>query len=190
VQKKKEQTKNTSESHESHNSDSDMDEGRATSFFYNTPGFMSAVMRRQVLQEMVKMLPSKVQHRIRALKNIQLEQLKLEAEFYEEIYQLEKKKYHLKYQPLFDKRKEIIGGDVEANENEEQNWKSEDEEVEMSEKLKEISLKMQKNLKSNYSDDVKGVPDFWLTIFRSTEILSEMVQEHDEPVLKKKITRY
>ena len=34
-------------------------------------------------------------------------------------------------------------------------------------------------------EDAKGIPNFWLTIFRNTELLSEMVQEHDEPVLKK-----
>lgn len=34
-------------------------------------------------------------------------------------------------------------------------------------------------------EDAKGIPCFWLTIFRNTEILSEMIQEHDEPVLKK-----
>jgi len=33
--------------------------------------------------------------------------------------------------------------------------------------------------------DVKGIPDFWLTIFKNTDMLSEMVQDHDEPVLKK-----
>lgn len=29
-----------------------------------------------------------------------------------------------------------------------------------------------------------GVPDFWLTIFKNTEIMSDMVQPHDEPLLK------
>lgn len=29
-----------------------------------------------------------------------------------------------------------------------------------------------------------GIPDFWLTIFRNTELLSDMIQPHDEPLLK------
>merc|ERR1739844_59388 len=33
--------------------------------------------------------------------------------------------------------------------------------------------------------DVKGVPDFWLTIFKNVDMLQEMVQEADEPVLTK-----
>ena len=31
---------------------------------------------------------------------------------------------------------------------------------------------------------MKGVPEFWLTIFKNVELLQEMVQEHDEAVLK------
>ncbi|XP_013790708.1 nucleosome assembly protein 1-like 1 [Limulus polyphemus] len=33
-------------------------------------------------------------------------------------------------------------------------------------------------------DDVKGIPDFWLTTFKNVEIIAEMIQEHDEPILK------
>lgn len=32
--------------------------------------------------------------------------------------------------------------------------------------------------------DIKGIPDFWLTIFKNVGTLAEMVQEHDEPILK------
>lgn len=34
------------------------------------------------------------------------------------------------------------------------------------------------------NENVKGVPDFWLTIFKNVAMLAEMVQEHDEPILK------
>lgn len=33
--------------------------------------------------------------------------------------------------------------------------------------------------------DVKGVPEFWLTIFKNVDMLQDMVQEHDEEVLTK-----
>lgn len=29
-----------------------------------------------------------------------------------------------------------------------------------------------------------GIPDFWLTIFRNADLLSDMIQPHDEPLLK------
>lgn len=32
--------------------------------------------------------------------------------------------------------------------------------------------------------NVKGIPDFWYTIFRNVSMLCEMMQEHDEPILK------
>lgn len=33
-------------------------------------------------------------------------------------------------------------------------------------------------------ENTKGIPDFWLTIFKNVQLLSEMVQDHDEPILK------
>lgn len=46
---------------------------------------MSAIMRRQLLQEMLKKLPKPAQDRVVALKNLQLDQIDLEAKFYEEV---------------------------------------------------------------------------------------------------------
>ncbi|XP_064877483.1 nucleosome assembly protein 1-like 1 [Oncorhynchus nerka] len=33
-------------------------------------------------------------------------------------------------------------------------------------------------------EDPKGVPEFWLTVFKNVDLLSDIVQEHDEPILK------
>lgn len=33
-------------------------------------------------------------------------------------------------------------------------------------------------------ENVNGVPDFWLTILKNVGMLAEMLQEHDEPILK------
>lgn len=145
------------------------------------PALLTAVMRRQVLQEMVNALPAPVQNRVVALKNIQLELLDLEAKFYQEVYNLEKI-YHAKYQPLYDKRMEIVTGTVNPP-TQTKNWKEIDE-LEISDQVKEISQKM-KAMKPALDENVTGIPYFWLTIFRNSELLSGMVQEHDEPVLKK-----
>lgn len=141
---------------------------------------MNAILRRQFLQEMVKSLPAPLQNRITALKNLQLDHLKLEAEFFDEVYKLEKK-YQEKYQPLFEKRRTIVTGEVEPAK-EDAKWKAEPED-ENTEDLPDFS-KLLKKVKE-IPEDTKGIPNFWLTIFRNTEILSEMVQEHDEPVLQK-----
>lgn len=93
------------------------------------------------------------------------------------------RKYQELYQPLLDKRKNIVTGDYEPTEAEKE-WKISDEE-EVTAKMQEVSIEIRKNLDVKYPNDVKGIPDFWLTIFRSTELLSSMIQQYDEPVLKK-----
>ncbi|KAH8253636.1 hypothetical protein KR032_006329 [Drosophila birchii] len=156
----------------------EVDEEKSGSDCQSMPAYMSSVLRRQFLQEMVKALPAPVQNRIVFLKNLQLEHLKIEAEFFEEVYKLEQK-YQLKYQPLFDKRKEIVEGTVDPA-TEKPNWK-EPEQPDDAEPLP-------KELKGSFPsipEDAKGIPGFWLTVFRNTAILSEMVQPHDEPVMRK-----
>lgn len=34
-------------------------------------------------------------------------------------------------------------------------------------------------------EDMKGIPEFWLTILKNVPLFQEMVQEHDEPILAK-----
>ncbi|XP_063705690.1 nucleosome assembly protein 1-like 1-A [Culicoides brevitarsis] len=145
--------------------------------------FLTASMRRQLLKTMVRSLPDKVQRRIKALKNLQLDHLKLEAKFYQEMYELERKYFEL-YQPIKDKRREIIAGNVEPTD-EEAAYQSagEEEDEEMSEKLKQMSLDLQKGL-PKFDENVAGIPDFWLQVFKSTEVIADMLQPHDEPILK------
>lgn len=144
--------------------------------------FLSASMRRQLLHTRVKSLPVKVQRRIKALKNLQLDYLKLEAKFYEEVYQIERKYIEL-YQPIIDKRKEIIAGTVEPTDEEATFASGDEEDEEMSEKLKQMSLDLTKSM-PKLDENVPGIPDFWLQVFKSTEVLTDMIQSHDEPILK------
>ncbi|KAH8261070.1 hypothetical protein KR044_002871 [Drosophila immigrans] len=158
----------------------EIDDDKSNSECQDMPAYMNSVLRRQYLQEMVKALPPPVQKRITVLKNLQLDQLKLEAAFFEEVYKLEKQ-YQIKYQPMFEKRKEIVSGAVDPAE-EKPKWKEPeslpDEVVgdAFNESLKAIKAMPQ---------DAKGIPDFWLTVFRNTAMLSEMVQSHDEPAIRK-----
>ena len=41
----------------------------------------------------------------------------------------------------------------------------------------------EKAKKEEAEKDVKGVPDFWLTIFKNVDMLQDMVQEHDEAAM-------
>jgi len=156
-----------------------------TQYLLNSPAYMSSAVRRQLLQEMVKGLPANVQKRINALRNIELERLHLEAKFYEEVYALERK-YQDLYQPLHDKRKSIVTGEFEPT-GKDTEWSHENNDEDVTPEIQSITNELRKNLQLNYQDDVKGVPEFWLTIFRNTEMLSSMLQAPDEPALKKLI---
>jgi len=133
----------------------------------------------------IQSLPAPVKRRIKALKKIQLEATKIEAKFYSEVHALECK-YHLLYSPHYSQRTKITGGEYEPTE-EECDWPS-DKEDESDDEEKQISegVKEKAKLEDKPEDaDLKGIPSFWLTIFKNVEMLAEMVQEADEPVLEK-----
>ncbi|XP_062403354.1 nucleosome assembly protein 1-like 4a isoform X1 [Sardina pilchardus] len=125
-------------------------------------------------------LPKAVKRRVHALKRLQLQCAHIEAKFYEEVHELERK-YAALYQPLFDKRRSVVSGAVEPTD-EECEWHSDREEDEdLTEGLKKKAVLEEK---SEAGEAPKGIPEFWLTIFRNVPMLGEMMQEHDEPILK------
>uniref|UniRef100_A0A4W2DGR0 Nucleosome assembly protein 1 like 1 n=1 Tax=Bos indicus x Bos taurus TaxID=30522 RepID=A0A4W2DGR0_BOBOX len=118
----------------------------------------------------VESLPRVVKRRVNALKNLQVKCAQIEAKFYEEVHDLERK-YAVLYQPLFDKRFEIINAIYEPTE-EECEWKP-DEEDEISEELKE-KAKIEDEKKDEEKEDPKGIPEVWLTVFKNVDLLSDM----------------
>jgi len=132
----------------------------------------------------IESLPPAVKRRIKSLKKLQLETTKIEAKFYEEVHQLECK-YHEHYTPLYEKRAQISKGTYEPTEAE-CDWPSEDEDEELADEIKDkVKLDGEKKDEEKKDDEPppKGIPEFWLTIFKNVDMLQEMVQEHDEPVL-------
>ncbi|XP_013785551.1 nucleosome assembly protein 1-like 1-B [Limulus polyphemus] len=140
----------------------------------------------------IESLPKSVKRRIKALKNLQLECTRLEAKFYEEVHALECKYADL-YMPFFEKRNEIINGKVEPTDGEcdfpSDSEKDDDEitnELKKKTKVESKENKDNENKEQNetQNDDTKGIPEFWLTTFKNVEMISERIQEHDEPILK------
>jgi len=127
----------------------------------------------------IQMLPASVKRRLKALKNLQLETTKVEAEFFKEVHALECK-YQARYQPFYEKRGKITTGEYEPND-EECNWTLDDDKDE--EELSD-EMKAKVKLEGEKEEDVKDVPEFWLTIFKNVDLLADMLQEHDEPILK------
>ncbi|XP_033612394.1 nucleosome assembly protein 1-like 4 isoform X4 [Fukomys damarensis] len=98
----------------------------------------------------IETLPKAVKRRINALKQLQVRCAHIEAKFYEEVHDLERK-YAALYQPLFDKRREFITGDVEPTDAESE-WHSENEEEEKLAEYDEPILKHLQDIKVKFSD--------------------------------------
>jgi len=130
------------------------------------------------LGEMFSALPPEVKKRVKALKKIQVEVTKIEAQFYLEMHALECK-YLPKYQPYFEKRLAITAGNHEPTEDECDFVGGSDSEAEVTDSVAAIKLEGEEP-----KEKVPGIPDFWLTIFRRVDMLAEMTETYDEPILE------
>jgi nucleosome assembly protein 1-like 1 len=110
------------------------------------------------------------------LKGIQKDHAKLEAEFQEEVLQLEKK-YFAKFTPLYQKRAAIVNGETEPTESEIEAGKSEDEDE------GEEEPEADKEEKTS-AEDMKGIPEFWLTAMKNQISLAELITDRDEEALR------
>ncbi|XP_010242237.1 PREDICTED: nucleosome assembly protein 1;4 isoform X2 [Nelumbo nucifera] len=109
--------------------------------------------------DVLESLSTKVRKRVEVLRELQGQHDELEAKFFEERAALEAK-YQKLYEPLYNKRYDIVNGvvEVEGVTNEAAADQEEDKE--------------------------KGVPNFWLTAMKTNEILAEEISERDEGALK------
>ncbi|XP_038620198.1 nucleosome assembly protein 1-like 4 isoform X2 [Tachyglossus aculeatus] len=131
----------------------------------------------------IETLPKAVKRRIDALKQLQVKCAHIEARFYEEVHDLERK-YAAFYQPLFDKRRDFVTGEVEPTDAESE-WHSEGEEEEkLAGQLKSSAVITEQQEPPAEEPNPRGIPEFWFTIFRNVDMLSELVQDYDEPILK------
>lgn len=159
-----------------------------TSQILRRPDLLAALQGRLHAQ-MIQSLPPPVKRRIKALKKLQLTATNIEAKFYEEVHELECK-YHQLYVPLYDKRTSIITGMYEPKDDECDFPSDDEKEDELSNdmktkvKIEDVTETKEPTEEDKNKANVEGIPDFWLTIFKNVAMLSEMVQEHDEPILK------
>lgn len=128
----------------------------------------------------VKDLPLVVQKRVKALKNIQMDNVKLEEKYHQEIHALD-----IKFQKLYDgnneRRSKIVNGEYEPSAVECE-WKSEDEgDVE-----DKIAEDMDKMTIDRQPENVGGISKFWTTAFQNANetILGGMVEQTDHKVLE------
>lgn len=125
----------------------------------------------------IESLPAPVRRRVAGLKGIQKDHSKLEAEFQEEVLQLEKK-YFAKFTPLYEKRAEIVNGKAEPTEDEVKAGEADEDEEEGAEKADE------KKEETAQPADIKGIPEFWLSAMKNQISLAEMITDRDESALR------
>jgi len=122
-------------------------------------------------------LPKAVQERVKALKHLHSKRTELEKKFDQELLLLEKK-YEAMYQPLIDRRTEIVTGAAEPKPEELVEVKEEGK----TEEPKKEEPKAEEGKKEE--ENVKGVPEFWLLALTHHEEFGAMITEKDEECLK------
>ncbi|KAJ5216491.1 uncharacterized protein N7498_002898 [Penicillium cinerascens] len=110
---------------------------------------------------------------------IQKEHAKLEAQFQEEVLELEKK-YFAKFTPLYQRRSTIVNGGVEPTESEVEAGKEDEEEEEEEEEENNEA----EEEKKDEGESMNGIPEFWLSAMKNQISLAEMITERDEEALK------
>lgn len=131
-------------------------------------------------------LSKPVKNRVYGLKSLQLNQMKLEAQFQKELLELEKK-FFAKYQPLYVKRKQIINGELEPTVEEiEEGQQLEEEEKGIDKEEGEGEGEEEEEEDQggdDDDDDEKGIPGFWLTALENLSTVSETITDRDSEVL-------
>ncbi|KAI1180942.1 NAP-domain-containing protein [Nemania sp. FL0916] len=157
----------------------DLDRAAAASIFAQNPRLVQMIQGR--LGSLVgrssgyiESLPAPVRRRVAGLKGIQKDHSKLEAEFQEEVLQLEKK-YFAKFTPLYEKRAQIVNGKAEPTDAEVEAGEDDDEDNDAESKEKTEEPK---------GTPISGIPEFWLSAMKNQISIVEMITDRDEDALR------
>lgn len=138
--------------------------------------YLSAIMKKREHEKYLQELSPDIHKKLLALKKLQMETMDLSAEFHLKVHVLENE-YLSKHEKIFQKRSEIINGDYVPIETE---CEVSDEIGGISQRLSQIAVESDQEVVTSG----KGIPDFWLTVFKLVPQMDQMVREYDEPILK------
>lgn len=161
----------------------DMERAAAASIFAQNPQLVQMIQGRLGSligrsSGYIESLPPTVRRRVSGLRAIQKDHAKLEADFQEEVLQLEKK-YFAKFTPLYEKRSAIVNGQTEPTEDEIK--AGEDENFEVQPKATEAE---EEGIKLDMPENVAGIPEFWLSAMKNQVTFAEIITDRDEAALK------
>ncbi|VDM31334.1 unnamed protein product [Hydatigera taeniaeformis] len=109
------------------------------------------------------------------MKNVLHEYIKIETQFYQEIFKIERM-YLERYEEFLDKRKAIVSGAIEPT-SEESTWDY-CQEDELAEDLTKQHIELEDTSSS------EGIPKFWLKAMLHASPTAELIKENDYPVLE------
>ena len=165
----------------------DLDRAAAASLFAQNPKLVSLMQNK--LSSLVgrpsgyiESLPAAVRRRVAGLKGVQKDHAKLEAQFQEEVLELEKK-YFAKFTPLYQKRTEIVNGRLEPTDAEVEAGETKADEEE-DEEEKAVKQEPAAETNSKIPEDAPGIPEFWLSAMKNQVSLAELITDRDEAALK------
>jgi len=126
--------------------------------------------------------------KINALKNNQVKLINIESKFYEELHSLECR-YAKMYAPLLESRSKIVSGEYEPT-GDELTWKYENSGAkndsgngnDVADLMRDMEEKFSINEIAN-PKNYTGVPLFWRQVFNRTDLIGDMIQEHDHEVI-------
>lgn len=131
-------------------------------------------------KEAKKHIPKDILRRVKALKNLQLENVKHEIKYYRKIHQLD-----LEFKKIYDenheRRKRIYLGTYEPTDSECW-WVDPNEDGSM----ETMEIENMNIIEDKVETANEGIPDFWLTVFKNANenVLNRTVEVVDEPILK------
>lgn len=117
-------------------------------------------------------IPVELQRRLQALQKLQIETYQIESEFHKKIFEIECE-HQKKYTDIYRKRQAIICGDHEPSETE----------CQMADTINLLQGLTLLSSNQESESNIKGIPNFWLTIFKTDSILGQLVEENDEDAL-------
>lgn len=123
----------------------------------------------------IESLPESVRQRVAGLKGIQTDHAKLEAQFQEEVLELEKK-FFAKFTPLYERRARIVTGAVEPTAAEIKAGEHTEAQVDAATTTKKDSPES--------AEPISGIPEFWLSAMKNHLSLAELITDRDGAALK------
>lgn len=141
------------------------------------PAYVETNLRRQYLQTMVESLPPSVQSKLVMMKNMQLERIYDEKEFYVRVFEMEVDQNESN-QEMYRKRRAIIEGTWQPPDTVPSYKVPDPLEPKAAVYFREALAKFK-----SVPPETRGIPDFWITVFRNT-CIAGMIQEQDVPALR------